>query len=121
MEGSIQILSPSSDQTHIVTTVGKKRRARKGVACQRAIKKLQGSTHLLLPKASFRRLVNEITSTISSDIRYTNCAIPALQEAAETYITEILHAANEQSTHSGRKTILAKDIKIVMKSFSKKM
>jgi histone H3 len=50
------------------------------------IRKYQKSTELLLPKLSFSRLVREIASEISTDLRFQSGALEALQEAAEAYL-----------------------------------
>ena len=52
----------------------------------REIRKYQKSTELLMPKLSFSRLVREIASEISTDLRFQSGALEALQEAAEAYL-----------------------------------
>lgn len=90
----------------------KKRRFKKGTVSLRQIKKYQNSTDLLLPRASFRRLVNEITEDLFSGkgIRYSTKSILAIQEASEVHATEMLKKANNNCIRSGRKTILKRDI-----------
>ena len=52
----------------------------------REIRRYQKSTELLIPKLSFARLVREIASEISSNLRFESGALGALQEAAEAYL-----------------------------------
>jgi histone H3 len=54
----------------------------------REIRKYQKSTDLLIPKASFHRLVREITHqiTLSDGIRFRPAALGAIQEAAEAFL-----------------------------------
>jgi histone H3 len=52
----------------------------------REIRRYQKSTDLLIPKLAFSRLVREIASEISSDLRFQSGALGALQEAAEAYL-----------------------------------
>lgn len=117
-ESSVEIdaVSAHVKQPDMSAKIPKKRRYKSGTVVKRMICKYQKSTELLLPKASFRRLVNEITSDMQKEVRYSGCAISALQEAVEVYLTEILHSANEQCIHGDRKTILPKDVQIVVKS-----
>ena len=52
----------------------------------REIRRYQKSTDLLIPKLAFSRLVREIASEISPDLRFQSGALGALQEAAKAYL-----------------------------------
>jgi histone H3/H4 len=52
----------------------------------REIRRYQKSTELLIPKLPFARLVREIASEISQNLRFQSGALAALQEAAEAYL-----------------------------------
>ncbi len=59
-----------------------------GIKALREIHRYQKSTKLLIPKASFARLVREIAQDISTDLRFQATALAALQEIAEAYLTQ---------------------------------
>lgn len=89
-------------------------RARPGTVALKDIKRLQGTTDLLIPKIRFHRLVREITLsyTDSADepFRYQVAALIALQEAAEAYLTYLFEDSNLCCVHAGRVTIFPRDI-----------
>jgi histone H3 len=97
----------------------KKYRFKNNTIIKRHIGKLQNSTNLLMPKSTFRRLVQEITNDFKSDMRYSAHAVSAIQEAAENYITDVLHAADKQCMHGARKTLMPKDIKMACDTLQK--
>ena len=76
------------------------------------IKKLQKSTHLLLRKLPFSRIVRDISMTIKTDLRFQSAAIAALQEAAEAYLVGLFEDSNLCAIHAKRITIMPKDIEI---------
>lgn len=90
----------------------KKRRFRPGTVALREIRKYQKSTELLIRKLPFQRLVREISQDFKSDLRFQSHAMLALQEAAETYITELFEGANLCALHAQRVTIQPKDIQL---------
>ena len=53
----------------------------------REIRRLQKSTELLIPRASFQRLVKEICDEICPGLRFQSAAMGAIQEMAEAVIT----------------------------------
>jgi len=78
------------------------------------IRKQQQSTDLCVPKAPFRRLVKEIMIENGSPVEFiTADAVDALQAVTEAMITGFLADVNLVAIHSGRQTIMDKDIALV--------
>jgi histone H3/H4 len=74
-----------------------KRRWRPGTVAKREIRKLSRTTNLMFPRSSFSRVVREIcqdTVPNGTDIRFTPNSLKAIQEAAETFVTETFHKAD---------------------------
>lgn len=90
---------------------GRKRRWRSGTVAIREIRRLSKSTKNLFPKASFSRLVREITQVFSSDARYTKGAMAAIRDAAEQYVVEKFMKADLARRHAGRRTLHINDVK----------
>jgi histone H3 len=90
----------------------KKRRYHPGTVALREIRKYQKSTDLLLNPTCFARLVREVTQEQfpGQDFRFTNNAIPAVQSAAEAYMTKVFSDAMRLAVGNGRVTLLLKDI-----------
>eukprot|EP01024_Parvocaulis_polyphysoides_P030266 TRINITY_DN27493_c1_g1_i3.p3 TRINITY_DN27493_c1_g1~~TRINITY_DN27493_c1_g1_i3.p3 ORF type:complete len:157 (+),score=9.22 TRINITY_DN27493_c1_g1_i3:242-712(+) len=97
----------------------KKRRAKKGTVALREIKRYQRSTELLIPFRPFSRLAREITQGLSIPFADTflwkKVGMEALQEAAETYLVQVLEDANLIAIHSKRVTIMPKDIALAQR------
>lgn len=91
---------------------GEKRkiRFRPGTVALREIKRYQKSTSLLLPRASFQRLVRSVTGQIDNDLRFASNALLALQESSEAYLVGIFEDANLCAIHANRVTIMKKDL-----------
>jgi histone H3/H4 len=60
---------------------------------------------LLIPKATFQKLVKEIMKAIKSDSQITVRAITALQTAAEDHLTGIFQDSNLLAFHRQRTTV----------------
>ena len=90
----------------------KKYRYRPGTVALREIRKYQRTSNLLMRKATFSRLVREISCKIRSNNRHTSSAILALQEQAEAYLVEIFEDTNLCAIHAKRVTIMPKDIQL---------
>lgn len=60
----------------------------------RDIRRYQNTTHLLVPRLPFQRLVREISLNFKRELRFQALALEALQEAAESYITCLFEDAN---------------------------
>jgi histone H3/H4 len=93
--------------------IKKKRRFRPGTQVLRDIRKLQATTHTLIPRLNFSRFVREVAvSVIDHDksLRWAGEALEALQAAAEAYLVGLFEDANLCAIHAKRVTIMAKDI-----------
>ena len=60
-----------------------------------AIAKRRIKREFAIPKVSFRRLVQEIADEFKGDLRLQQDAVDALQESAETLLTERFHRCSE--------------------------
>lgn len=90
----------------------RQRRLKPGAKALREIKRYQKTTELLLPRASFKRVVQEITQDkiMATDIRFRAGAMAALQEAAESYLTNIFEDLQLIAIHAKRVTLQPKDL-----------
>lgn len=80
----------------------------------KAIRKLQNSTTLCIPRLPFSRLIKEILMEVGGDRRVQVEALLALQEAAEYYLTYLFEDANRCAHHARRVTVLPKDMRLVL-------
>ncbi|XP_004686106.1 PREDICTED: histone H3-like centromeric protein A [Condylura cristata] len=78
------------------------------------IRKLQKSTHLLLRKSPFSRLVREICVkfTRGVDFSWQAQALLAIQEAAEAFLVHLFEDSYLLSLHAGRVTLYPKDVQL---------
>ncbi len=92
----------------------RKRRYRPGTKALMEIKALQKTTHLLLRKLPFARLVREIAVKIKGidDLRWQSKALEALQTAAEDFLIALFEDANLCAIHGKRVTIQVKDMQL---------
>ncbi|KAH9406444.1 variant histone H3 [Tyrophagus putrescentiae] len=60
----------------------------------REIKRYQNSTHLLIPKLPFQRLVREVALEYKPDVRFQVASLEAIHMAAEAYLIGLLEEAN---------------------------
>jgi len=91
----------------------KQGRYRPGVLALKEIRRYQKSTHLLISRAPFQRLVREIMlGTGVKDLRIQAHALEALQAAAEAYLVFLFEDTNLLAIHSKRVTIMPKDIQL---------
>ena len=95
-----------------IPTPAKKRKYRlhPGTKALREIKKMQKTTHTLLPRTTFERLVREIVADFSSTMRLRHGAVDALQQAIEQYVVDVLKCSNGYAVHARRKTISVPDL-----------
>ena len=75
-------------------------------------RRYQKSTDLLIRKAPFYRLVKDILFAQQPMYRIRAQAVNAIQEAAETYLTELYEDANLCAIHAKRITIMVKDMQL---------
>ncbi|KII69553.1 histone H3-like centromeric protein CSE4 [Thelohanellus kitauei] len=82
----------------------------------REIIKFQKSTDLLIPRASFSRLVREVAMDICGEsLRFELIALLALHEAAEAFLVRLFEHANLCALHAKRVTLMKSDIALVEK------
>jgi histone H3/H4 len=97
----------------------KKRRYRPGTVALREIRKYQKSTHLLIRKLPFSRLVRKITQEHFAKpgqvFRWSVQAMQALQEGTEAYLVGLFEDTNLCALHGKRVTILPKDMQLAQR------
>jgi histone H3 len=78
----------------------------------REIRKFQKTTDLLIRKAPFQRLVQEIVEQVSRkiDLQMQSTAVLALQEAAEYFMVDVFYDTNLCTLYGKQKTIMVKDL-----------
>jgi histone H3/H4 len=90
----------------------KKRRFRPGTRVLQEIRKLQQTTHTLVPRVHFSRIVRDVAHSLvgGTDYRWASEALEAMQTAAEAYLVGLFEDANLCAMHAKRVTIQVKDI-----------
>ena len=74
------------------------------------------ATRLMIPKATFQKLVREIAVVHhKSDLRFTVDAVLALQTAAEAHLVEVFQDANMCAIHAKRGTLMYRDMRLATK------
>ena len=97
----------------------KKRRFRPGTTALRQIRKYQSSTHLLIRKLPFQRLVREIVQNECDDRgldhvkKIQSKALIALQTSLEDYCVELFSQSQLAAIHRGRVTVEPRDLQLV--------
>lgn len=81
----------------------------------REIKFLQQTSHLLIPKLPFYRLLRDLSDSCCEEkdieyLRWHRDAVEAIHEACENYIVELLGDSYLCSLHSKRITLYCKDV-----------
>ncbi|KAG2392064.1 hypothetical protein C9374_013549 [Naegleria lovaniensis] len=94
--------------------IPKRPKSRPGEQALLEIRRFQKTTHNLIPRLSFARLVKEISEmvAVNSRLRWQAAAIEALQSAAEDYLINLFADSNLCATHGKRVTIMVKDIQL---------
>ena len=69
-------------------------RYRPGTVALREIRPYQKSTHFLIRKLPFQRLVREIAQDFKTDLKFQSAAIRTLQEASEAYLVGLPEDTN---------------------------
>eukprot|EP01084_Bolivina_argentea_P295568 508904_1 len=97
--------------------VKKAHRYRPGIIALREIRKYQKTGDLLIHTKKFKRSVDCICArlNVNPNIQFESDALEVLQEATESYITDIFTKSTLLTVHRKGKTILPKDIKLVSK------
>lgn len=118
--------SKSVDSNFVAGTLRKQgRRCRPGTKALRQIKQQQGLTKLIIPKGPFNALVRQITQQkvldekgcTLTDVRFTQSAIAALQEAAEDHLINLFEDVNLAAIHAKRVTIMEKDMEFMQRVY----
>ena len=78
----------------------KKRRFRPGTVALREIRRYQKSMDLLIRRAPFQRVMQEIVRSFRNDLRIQAAAIKGLQEAAEAYLVGLFEDSNLCAIHA---------------------
>uniref|UniRef100_A0A914D491 Histone H2A/H2B/H3 domain-containing protein n=1 Tax=Acrobeloides nanus TaxID=290746 RepID=A0A914D491_9BILA len=95
----------------------KVRRYRSSAKTLKEIRQYQKSVNLLIPRASFTRVVkqvvNEILHARNKTCRIELKGIVALQSAAEAFLVTLFEAANLAAIHTKRVTVMLRDIQLV--------
>ncbi len=77
----------------------------------REIRKLQKTTNLLIRKAPFQRLVQEVALKFGkSDLQMQSTAVLAIQEAAEYFMVDVFSSTNLCTMQGKCVTIMVKDM-----------
>jgi histone H3 len=89
-------------------------RFRPGTVALREIRRYQKSTDLLIPRASFQKLVRSIAEDCTAHriepFRFQSTALLALQEGVEAYLIGLFEDTQLCALHAKRLTILPKDM-----------
>jgi histone H3 len=93
-----------------------KRRWRPGTVAKREIRKLEKTTNRQFPKAPFLRLLRELADKRHPDLNWRRGAWDALQEAAESYVTNIFKKSDNIRQFKGRKTLEVEDLRYTVQS-----
>lgn len=85
---------------------------RPGSLALREIRQYQASTHLLIQKRPFQRLVQGVAGELRSGLRFAASALLALQEATEAYLVGLFEDSNLCAGHCRRVTVMVKDLQL---------
>lgn len=96
-----------------IKPIKKPHRYKPGTVALREIRKQQQSVDNIIPKLPFRRLIKELIHDYNVNLRLTETAADALQEAAEDYLTTLFSDVQLMAIGGKRKGIQVKDMKIV--------
>ena len=92
--------------------IKKKKHYRPGSLALKEIRRYQNSTKLIIPRASFQRLVREIAREFKLNLMFQSAAIGTLQEACEAYLVGLFEDTNLCAIHARRVTIMPKDLQL---------
>ncbi|GAB1603733.1 histone H3.3-like [Argonauta hians] len=112
--GSLSPFETSDPRPSRPRTPKTPKRRRKSHALQE-IRMYQKSCGLLIRKAPFMRLVKEVCSYFSPDLRWQSVALLALQEASEAFLVSLLSDSYLLTLHAKRVTLFPTDMKLVLR------
>lgn len=105
----------SVQQVHSGKVIQKKKYKR-GTLALREIRRLQKSTELLIPKASFSRIIRSVADFLGKrEFKWQSAALGALQEALEYYVVRLLEDSNVCAIHAKRVTIMNRDLNLALR------
>lgn len=92
--------------------IRRKRRFRAGTRVLQEIRRLQHSTHTLIPRVHFSRVIRDVATSVTGGetLRWASEGLEAIQEAAEAYLVGLFEDAQLCAVHAKRVTIMLKDI-----------
>lgn len=90
-----------------------KKRKQPGEGTRDEVKRLRNHTDLVIPKASFQRIVRA-SPVIPADFRFTETAMKNLQECTETRIMQILVKMKHAAEHAKRVTLNNSDLEVTL-------
>ena len=94
----------------------RQQRYRPGAFALREIRMYQKTTDLLIPRLGFQRVVRQVLQNMygieGMHYRWQKTALLALQDATESYLTNLFEDSNLCTVHAKRVTIMPKDIKL---------
>lgn len=94
------------------TTLKNKRKRTQPEKWLREVRHYQDTTHLLIPRLPFQRLVREMAQDDGFFGRFTKSAVEALQVASEDMLVTLFGDAQRLAIHRDNETICPKDIYI---------
>lgn len=98
--------------------IKKPHKFRPGTVALREIRRYQKTGDLLIRRLPFQRLVRELLQDTPRSIdieRIQASALWALQEASESYLTNLFEDTNMLAIHAKRQTIMPKDMHLAMR------
>ena len=104
---------PSKDVKQEVTEKiqeKKKFKFHPGTVALREIKKYQKQITPFTAKVPFVRRVRATLKELDPEFRLKDATIEAMREAAETFLSDVLHDSNLCAIHAKRQTVMVKDV-----------
>jgi len=118
-ESKTPIKAPRKTLATAGSSIVSKRRYRPGEKATREIRHFQKSTSLIINKAPFRRLLAEIGYSFKSDLRFSQSAVDAIQECAESYLVRLFEDCKLCARHRKAQTITIKDMRLAYRLTNK--
>jgi histone H3/H4 len=111
--------APRKSLATVSSSVVQKRRYRPGEKATREIRHFQKGTKLLINKAPFRRLLAEIGYSFKADLRFSQSAVEAIQECAESFLVRLFEDCKLCARHRKAQTITVKDMRLAYRLTNK--
>lgn len=106
--------APQVTKTLVGDKPKKKHRFRPGTVALREIRAMQGSTNLLIPRQTMRRLVRQLANEQASGTRLTHDAYESLHVAAESFLTQLFESGMNMAIFAGRKSLELRDLRMAI-------